>query len=198
MEHPGISIRERKILFQGYISVEEALIDFMDEKGMVLHSSKRTAILRGDAVGVLLYCSDMKTLIMVEQYRYPVHRFSPETLIEIPAGMIDPGETPYATMQREILEETGYQAKQVKFVQTFFISPGISSERLHLFFAQVRSEDKIQIGGGLDTEAEHIHVIHWSEDKALDALYSGKVQDGKTLIALQWFFLAKLMKKNSF
>jgi nudix-type nucleoside diphosphatase (YffH/AdpP family) len=188
VEHLSVSIKERIILFQGYICVEEALIDFKDEKGTILHSSKRTAVLRGDAVGALLYCSDSKTLIMVEQYRYPVHRFNPETLIEIPAGMIDPGETPHASMQREILEETGYQARQVKFVQTFFISPGISSERLHLFFAQVNTEDKIQKGGGLDTEAEHIHVIHWSEDRALEALFSGKIRDGKTLIALQWFF----------
>lgn len=196
VEHLDISIRERKILYQGYISVEEAVIDFIDKKGQRVQSSRRTAVLRGDAVAVLLYHKDLKALIMVEQYRYPVHRFAKDALIEIPAGMIDPGESPYATMQREILEETGYESKKLRYIQSFFISPGISSERLHLFFASLGFEDQIHKGGGLDTEAEHIRVLYWSEEEAWKALVSGKIKDGKSLIAIQWFFMQKFINKS--
>lgn len=194
MGKPDISIRRRKMLFHGYISVEEALIDFKDQSGKILQSSKRTAILRGDAVGALLYSPQLEELIMVEQYRYPVYCHHPAVLPEIPAGMIDPGETPYATIQREILEETGYQTSNIKFVQTYFVSPGISSERLHLFYALVVPADRIQAGGGLEAEAEHISVVHWSKESACHALFSGKIKDGKTIIALQWFFLHQLYK----
>jgi len=70
---------------------------------------------------------------------------------------------------------------------TFYASPGTSTERVFMYYAEVAGDHKVADGGGLDTEHEYIEVVEMPIDEALDALDRGLMADAKTIIALQWY-----------
>lgn len=160
----------------------------------------RLNLIRGDAVAVLVHNRDTDEIIFTEQFRYPTFNYSIEHqndknngwLVELPAGMIDKGETPEDAARREILEETGYQIHDLTHIHTFYLSPGTSGERIFLYYAEVRNKDKQNDGGGLAEEGEFITLINISLSKTIDALNSGGIRDSKTIIGLQWLQKNKL------
>jgi ADP-ribose pyrophosphatase len=96
------------------------------------HLAKRDVVQHPGAVAVLAL-DDADQILMIRQYRHPVGRL----LWEIPAGLRDEaGETPWATAQRELLEETGYRARDWHVLVDYFSSPGFSTERLRVFLAR--------------------------------------------------------------
>jgi ADP-ribose pyrophosphatase len=101
------------------------------------------------------------------------------TLVEIPAGTREPGEPPLETARRELEEETGYRAAQWEKLAELYASPGILSERMHIFVASdlVPGEPRRET----NEEIENV-VTTWAE--ALAMLDSGEIVDGKTMIAL--------------
>jgi ADP-ribose pyrophosphatase len=114
-------------------------------------------------------------ILLLRQFRHAADGY----IWEIPAGRLDPGETPEACARRELAEETGMRASRLDRLTTFFTTPGFTDERIHLFLA-----------GGLE-EGEHrreadefmeLCPIRWSE--ALGLIERGEVVDGKTLIGL--------------
>ncbi len=193
-----VSVLNIKKLFEGYVAIEEALLKIKRCNTEKEDLVRRIAIVRDDAVGAVLYCPATQEIILVSQFRYPVFRHGCAELVEIPAGMVDNNEKPYTTIKREILEETGYEVSRLKFVQSYYISPGISSERLHLFYGVIEPEDQKQSGGGLDQEHEHIEVLKWPVEKVYNDLIKGRIKDGKTIIALQWFFLNYFLENKSY
>lgn len=114
-------------------------------------------------------------LLMERQYRYPLRR----EFIELPAGKIDPGETPLATAQRELFEETGYTAKEWQHLLTLHPCIGYSDERIELFLAR-----------GLSLQAferpaeESLEVFELGLDEAQAWVSEGKITDAKTLIGI--------------
>ena len=69
---------------------------------------------------------------LIENHRYAVGK----TLLEVPAGTIDPGETPDQTAERELLEETGYRAARIRRIREWYVSPGVMTERMYLFLCE--------------------------------------------------------------
>jgi ADP-ribose pyrophosphatase len=105
-----------------------------------------------------------------------------ETLWEIPAGTLEPGEAPESAAVRELAEETGYQAVRWRKLGEFFPSPGVLSELTRLFVAE-------NLTSGLmrpepDEQLEP-HVIPWS--RAMEWALDGTIRDAKTLVALFWW-----------
>ena len=80
-------------------------------------------------------------------------------------------------MSREIIEETGYESDVLYYIQTFFVSPGGTSERIHLYYARLDTDDPRHEGGGLDSEHEDIRVLHITVDDALNKLQQGEILD---------------------
>ena len=102
-----------------------------------------------------------------------------QTLIELPAGTLEPGEEPIVTAQRELAEETGYRAGKLVPLVAFFMSPGILSERMHLFVATELT------AGGVDLDAgEEIdnYIVPWRD--AMQMAMDGTIQDAKTLAGI--------------
>ena len=75
---------------------------------------------------------DDQHVCLVENQRFAVGK----TLLEVPAGTIDPGESPASTAERELVEETGYRAGRITFIRDWFVSPGFLTEKMHLYLCE--------------------------------------------------------------
>jgi ADP-ribose pyrophosphatase len=102
-----------------------------------------------------------------------------KTLWEIPAGTLEPNEPPEAAAPRELAEETGYQAARWTKLTEFFPSPGVLSERTHLYVAQDSTPGPMHL-----EDDEHIEprIVAWRD--ALQWAQDGTIQDAKTLVAI--------------
>jgi ADP-ribose pyrophosphatase len=101
------------------------------------------------------------------------------TLLEIPAGTLEPGEAPAAAAVRELAEETGYRAGHWRKLAEFIPSPGVLSERTHLFLAQELTPGPLQLEKDEDLQPQ---IVAWRQ--ALTWALDGTICDAKTLIAL--------------
>jgi ADP-ribose pyrophosphatase len=102
-----------------------------------------------------------------------------ETLVEIPAGTLEPGEAPEKAAVRELAEETGYRAASWRKLREFYPSPGVLSERMHFFVARQLTPGPSR--PERDEELEPL-VLPWEE--ALRWAYDGTIRDAKTLVAI--------------
>ncbi len=126
-----------------------------------------------DAVAIFAIDSEGDVLI-VKQHRYPVGK----ELIELPAGLIDEGETPLEAAKRELKEETGYRANSWNELIHFFTSAGCHDEKLYIYIAQ-----GIEKVSGQDLDAGEVLTYDKLPFKELyDMVVSGDIEDGKTII----------------
>ena len=144
--------------------------------------STREYINHPGAVAILAILDNGK-LIMERQFRYAPQR----EFVEIPAGKIDPCEDILLTAQRELLEETGYVAKEWTHITTAWPCIGYADERLEYFIAR----DLTHQGSQLD-EGEFLEVFELDVDEAIDWVRLGKITDSKTIVGLFW--LEKTLK----
>jgi ADP-ribose pyrophosphatase len=116
-------------------------------------------------------------LVMERQYRYPVG----QVMTEFPAGKLDPGEDPWLCAQRELLEETGYSARQ--WARAGVLHPVIaySTEVIEIWFAKDLTLGERQ----LDTD-EFLDVFTASPAELMAACQQGRLTDAKTLTGLLW------------
>jgi ADP-ribose pyrophosphatase len=101
------------------------------------------------------------------------------TLLELPAGGLEPTEPPINAAGRELLEETGYLAGKMKHLASFYTSPGILSELMHAFVATDLVERKTKLEAG-----EEIELAPMPLGEAIEAIRDGRIKDGKTIAAL--------------
>ena len=162
-----VEINSKKQIFSGFLSIEEAELTIERFDGGMIQM-RRQYLERGDAVAALLFNCDTRRLVMVNQFKYPTYAKGPGWLTEIIAGMIDSNETPLSAIKREVLEESGYKLAEGAFhsIATFYLSPGGSSERVFLYYAEVGNSDKSSAGGGRADEQEDILVVEMSLDES--------------------------------
>jgi ADP-ribose pyrophosphatase len=102
-----------------------------------------------------------------------------DTLLEIPAGTLEPGEAPDLAAVRELAEETGYRAGQWTKLCAFYPSPGVLSERTHLYVASALTPGPMHLEKDEELTPE---VVAWSQ--AIAWALDGTIQDAKTLVAV--------------
>jgi ADP-ribose pyrophosphatase len=131
---------------------------------------------RGSAV--MMAVDEKKRVLLVRQYRLPVRQY----LWELPAGTLDPGETPLQTARRELIEETGFRARKWTKLAEFYPSPGFLSEKMTIYLAT-----GLTAGEAKPMDDERIET-RWFTEKELDEMiFSGKIKDAKTNIGfLRW------------
>lgn len=114
-------------------------------------------------------------VLLVRQYRLPVGR----SLLELPAGGIDAGESVEEAVQRELQEETGQRAGHLERLGSFFVSPGYSDELMHLFLATGLEPSPL-----VADSDESIEVVRMPLTDALALVERGEIYDAKTIIGL--------------
>ena len=142
---------------------------------------ERHVIVHPGAVGILPLLDDGR-VVLLRQYRIAVDAY----LIEMPAGTLEPDEEPIVSAQRELIEETGYTAGKIEPLITFYSSPGILREQLHLFVATELTPGKTALEDGEDIEPL---IVTWDEIRNMIA--RGEITDAKTLIGLQHYMLTR-------
>ena len=138
----------------------------------------KRAIVHHGGSAVMMPIDTRRRVLLVKQYRLPARRF----MWELPAGTVDPGETPLQTARRELAEETGYRAKTWAKLAEFFPSPGFLAEKMTIYTARDLTE-----GEAKPMEDERIET-KWHTAGEIDKMIrSGKIIDAKTMIGfLRW------------
>lgn len=138
------------------------------------NTSTREVVEYAGAVAIVPV-NEKNELILVRQFRYAVGK----TLLELPAGKIEPGEDHAASAGRELLEETGYEAKKLEPLISFFTTPGFTNEKIKVFVAA----GLVQKNQNLDYD-EFIHVELVPLEKALDMIATGEICDAKSVAGI--------------
>lgn len=143
--------------------------------------STREIVKHPGAVAIIPITPEGK-VVMVEQFRKPIGK----SLLEIPAGRLDPGEEPIETARRELEEETGYQANKLTRITSYYTAPGFADEILYIYLA----EELTAVEDGLQTdEDEFVEVFEYTL-KELEAFEKSKrIHDVKTIHAIQYLKL---------
>jgi ADP-ribose pyrophosphatase len=181
-----VEIDSKQRLFDDFFKIDEAILRYERFDGGMSDTVRRLNFERGDSVAALIVNRDTQKVILTNQFRYPAYEKGPGWVSEIVAGVSEEGEDPEAAMRREILEETGYQVADLTRIVNFYPSPGGSSERIFLYYAEVDDTHKVAEGGGVVSEGEDIQILERSLPELWAELEAGELVDAKTLIALLW------------
>ena len=188
-----VEIRSQKRLFDDFFKIDELIVVHQRYDGSMSGAERRLVFERGDAVAVLLFDADARSVVLVEQFRPPTliarRRDNPASIggwiVELVAGAIDAGETAEQAAIREVFEETGYRIVNPRPIGKYFSSPGGSDERFFLYFAPVGQRQREGNGGGIAGE-EDIKVFQLGVAALFDRLAQGAIDDPKLAIAAYW------------
>jgi len=184
----NVEISRSRQLYDGFLALEETYLRHETPDGGMSPEIMRLNVERGDGAAVLVVNREKGTVVLTRQFRYANwKRGDGGASLEIPAGTVGPDESPEDVARSELLQEIGYDVADLRPLFTFYASPGTSTERVFLYYAEVAGDHKVSDGGGLDTEHEYIEVVEMPLDDALDMLDRGLMADAKTIIALQWY-----------
>ncbi|HET7629188.1 MAG TPA: NUDIX hydrolase [Bacillales bacterium] len=147
-------------------------------------TSRRELVYHPGAVAVIAV-NDEGNILMVRQFRKPLER----TLVEIPAGKLEKGEEPESCARRELAEETGYRAKALHPVTSFYTSPGFSDEIVHLYYA-----DELERGEVHTDEDEFVEPLEVDLEEALRLIEKKEIYDAKTVYAVQYLQLKQTQR----
>ncbi len=136
----------------------------------------RDVVRHPGAVAVVPLLADGR-IVLLRQYRHATGK----TLVEIPAGTLEPGEAPIDCARRELAEETGYRASVIEPLTSFFTAPGFCDEYLYLFVARELEEGETALEPGEELEP-------WlaTPEEVRAMIRNGGIEDAKTLVGMQF------------
>ena len=181
-----VEIKDQKYIFNDFFKIEECKVSYEKFDGSRTPFIRRLCFERGDSVAALVLNRDDQKILLVNQFKYPTFKKGPGWITEIVAGMLGPDEKPEEAVRREVFEEIGYRIDVLELIAKFYVSPGGTSERIWLYYAEVTNEGKEGSGGGSPKENEDIMMEEISLSKLNAYISGGHIQDAKTLLALLW------------
>ena len=184
-----VDLISRTTPFQGYFRVDAYRLRHRRFDGGWTDEMRREVFERGHAAAVLPYDPVRDAVVLVEQFRVGAYAAGRDPwLVEVVAGIIEPGESPDDVVRREAVEEAGCTLTELETIGTVLLSPGGCSETLFMFCGRVDSDG---VGGlhGLDHEHEDIRASVVPADEALAWLAEGKIASAPAVMILQWLAL---------
>jgi len=149
-------------------------------------SAHQLDVVRHPGAAVILPLLEDDRVVLLRNRRATVGR----ALLELPAGTIDPGESPIDCAARELTEETGYSARRLRPLIRFLASPGICDEWMHVFLAEGLTPGTSRPEHGEELDIEILHL-----DELLHMIRDGRVEDGKTIAAV--LYLARFGRDDT-
>lgn len=135
---------------------------------------KREIVEHSGGVTIAAY-TENKKILLVKQFRKPAE----EVLWELPAGKLEFGEDPKTCAIRELKEETGYEALNVKHLNSFYTSPGFCTEIIHLFMATEMTKGEVNLDDG-----EYVEFFEIDMQEAINMIKTGQIKDSKTITGI--------------
>lgn len=181
-----VRILEEVTAYSGHFTLRKLTLQHRCFAGGWSEPLVRELFERGDAVGVLPYDPVTDSLVLIEQFRPGAMRGNDSPwMLELIAGVVEPGESDEQVIHREAMEEAGCEVSELVPIATMIPSAGACSEQVRLFCGKV---SRAAIGGihGLVEEGEDILVHSVPRKEALDLLARDCIPNGHTLVALQW------------
>lgn len=181
-----------KKLYKGYFDLfqYDLSIPSFDEHKEYLTHANRELLKTSDSILVLIYAPNIDSFVFCEEFRIGVFFNSNSNdepfILECVAGTIEENESPEETAIKEVREETGLHLKKLRPITAVYKSPGIMTEKSHLYYAEVDGEPQSGIHG-IGSEEIKTHIL--SRATIYQSMDEGKIYDSATLIALQWFRL---------
>jgi ADP-ribose pyrophosphatase len=160
----------RRLIYHG-LKIDLALQSVLLADGTY---ADREVIVHRGAVALVPMVDD-RHVCLVENRRYSVGKM----LLEVPAGTIDLGESPEQTAVRELQEETGFRAGEIRRVRDWYVSPGVITERMYLFLCKNLEPGPPHLE--LDERLKTV-IVPW--EQALAMVEDGRIEDAKTMLAL--------------
>ena len=188
-----VRVKEVKVLSDDWYILKKTIFDFRRRDGSWQTISRETYD-RGNGATILLFNRSRKTVLLTRQFRFPafVNGCDNGMLIEACAGLLEKEEAEDA-IRRETEEETGYRLGSITKLFEAYMSPGSVTEKLHFFAAEYDASSKTAKGGGESDHGEDIEVLEFGLDEALQMIEIGGIQDGKTIMLLQYAKLKRLI-----
>ncbi len=164
----------RKTVYQGkYIQTEEQTVRLPNGREAI-----REIVSPPDAVGILPVDREGR-VYLVRQYRAAIRQVT----LEIPAGILDPGELPQETAVRESEEEIGFRPEKLDFILSYYHSVGFSTGKIDLFLAT----NLVPSEGAHTDPGEFIERVVLPFSELYQKALSGEIVDSKTLLAVLWY-----------
>jgi len=183
-----VTIQQKKNCYHGFFKMDKYQLSHRLFKGGKSQILSREVFERGHAVVLIPYDAKNDRVVLLEQFRVGAmgHGESP-WLLEFVAGMFGKDESPIDVAIREAKEEADLtiNEKQIDKIMEYFSSPGGMSEVMHLYVANVNS-DNVSGVHGLECEGEDILLHVMQREAALTLLENGKITNAATIIGLQW------------
>lgn len=178
-------IIQKKVVYQGkYLRTEEHLVRLPDGR-----EAKREIVVPPNAVGILALGSNESTYL-VRQYRTAIQKIT----LEIPAGIIDPGEEALETARRECEEEIGMTPGKLSYLFSFYHSVGFSTGKIQVFLAE-----DLRPCEHVDRDSDEFLEIHVLPIKEVyEKVSDGEIVDSKTLMAFLWYRQLNQSQKENF
>jgi ADP-ribose pyrophosphatase len=188
---PDVRIESDETVWNGRFALQR--IKFRQRRFDGTMSGLRTWELwrRGRAAALLPYDPVADAVVLIEQFRLPALAAGvAPVMVEVPAGLCDPGEDPTTTLLREAEEEIGILPRRLLQIGDFLLTPGGTDERVALYVGEVTAPaadaDGIVGAGGLDAEHEDIRIRVWPAARAIADALDGKFPNVVTSLALLW------------
>lgn len=185
-----VEIQERQIVYKGYFQIDKYWLRHRRFDGGWSGVFFREIFERGHAVAVLPYDPVKDAVVLIEQFRPGPLAAGAETVweIEVPAGIVEPGEAFTEVAVREVWEETGLKIDQLQPLYDYQVSPGGTSERVRLYAGLVTAHDAEEFHG-LPEENEDIRVFLLPRSEIAQVLKDNAINNAVTIVALQWLLL---------
>ncbi|WP_366654392.1 NUDIX domain-containing protein [Fodinicurvata sp. EGI_FJ10296] len=177
----------RDRIHDGFVKLDKIMIRHSRFDGTMSKPLEREVIIRRPAAAVLPYDPLRDRIILIEQFRpAPYLVEGPSWMIELVAGLIDPGESPEQTVRREALEEAGLTIGRLARIGAFYSSQGACTEKVTCFCGEV---DSTRAEGlfGAKNEDEDIRAYSVPADRFVDEALSGKLDNATALVCGLWF-----------
>ena len=188
-----VQLIQEEIPFEEFFKIFKARLRFEQFDGTMSKEVTRYSFEKSDAVAVLIYHVSKDAYVLVRQFRYPPlhHEDADPWLHEIVAGGKEDNEEDIEAAKREVEEETGYKPHRLEKICKCYVSPGLMSERVTIFVAEVDEDAKKGDGGSAKGEDEDIQLFWLPRKEASQWMRDQSLTDAKTLIALQWHLMNK-------